>query len=140
MKSVWKLPSRASAPSPPSSAVGELPPPSPIPPDPPDPSSPLSPQQFPPLSSSSHPSKTRSTIVPEPLKHETKVPASTAPAMDRLTSGLEESDVHMENQTLSPSTVPENGSHKDTALFSVYAPATNPKPSETDFRRLPHAF
>ena len=124
MKSVWKLPSRASAPSPPSSAVGELPPPSPIPPDPPDPSSPLSPQQFPPLSSSSHPSKTRFSTVPKPLKHEIKVPASTSPAMALLPTGLEESDVHLENQSPSPSTVPENGSHKKTALSSVSVPAT----------------
>ncbi|KAF3590598.1 hypothetical protein DY000_02025567 [Brassica cretica] len=118
------LPSRASAPSPPSSAVGELPPPSPIPPDPPDPSSPLSPQQFPPLSSSFHPSKTRSSTVPKPLKHEIKVPASTSPAMPLLPAGLEESDVHLENQTPSPSTVPENESHKKTALSSVSVPAT----------------
>ncbi|CAN6998015.1 unnamed protein product [Brassica oleracea var. botrytis] len=51
MQSVWKLPSRASAPSPSPSSAGDSPPPHPVPPDPPDPLSPLSPQEYPLLSS-----------------------------------------------------------------------------------------
>ncbi|KAL0685990.1 hypothetical protein Bca4012_052838 [Brassica carinata] len=67
MQSVWKLPSRASAPSPSPSSAGDSPPPHPIPPDPPDPLSPLSPQEYP-LLSSTPLSKQKRNTVSEPLK------------------------------------------------------------------------
>ncbi|KAG5396375.1 hypothetical protein IGI04_018189 [Brassica rapa subsp. trilocularis] len=119
MQNPWRVPGRASAPSPPSSATGDPPNLPDLPPDPPDPTSPLSPQEYPPLNTLSPSSKAKLPSTQTLTRGVWNLPQTTVVASVDVTMTSHEETI---DKNSLPTTAPSTGSEPKTA--SANGPVT----------------